>query len=403
MLRVPIDGLGPGEEGGQLRIDGIRYGGALGLVDAAPGMVQTVVGKDHHAAGIRSLGTGVEELLPAHDAQNGRTLADDLVLLPSFHHGGEALVPGRAVVNGLPGLLVQGRIFQAPDAFAQDVVRHGNGAGVVIKARVRPEDVVLVVPVARDGADGLLAGAPVADDDLPRGHLPFRAFHLPLPAFQTGRAHALHIAAAVPAVGRVMRLPERVIDGEDLAVQRPVLGPGAGVLHRDIAQIRLLLPVVPLFFPGPGVVGALHILAGDEAQAPLAALLHLDDLARARVDLITRPPPALGAQHGLQRPHEPLLAFPFLQHCADAQLQVAQHVQFGAVGYGEGRGMGLLPHAVPVERDAAALAPEIGHGLFRRQSQDIGQINGFLLHGCVLPVVPRTAGGTGCPSAVWRP
>ena len=36
---VPIDGFGPGKDSGQLRIGGIRYGGSLGLVDTAPGMV----------------------------------------------------------------------------------------------------------------------------------------------------------------------------------------------------------------------------------------------------------------------------------------------------------------------------------------------------------------------------
>ena len=146
-----------------------------------------------------------------------------------------------------------------------------------------------------------------------------------------------------------MALPEGVFQGEDLAVQRSVIGAGAGVIQGDIAQKRLVFPVVPLLLPASGIDGVLHVLAGDEAQTPLAALLHRDDLARARVDFITRPPPALGAQDRLQRPHEPLLAFPFLQHLADAQLQVAQHIQLGAVGHREGRGVGFLPHAVPVE------------------------------------------------------
>ena len=309
----------------------------------------TVIGKDHYTAGIRSLGTGMEQLLPAHEAQDGRAFARGLVLLPSLHHGGEALVPGRTVVEGLPGLLVQGRVFQSPDAFAQDVVRQGHGPGIVVEARIRPDHAPRSQCIARDAAGRYLATAPVAYAYLTRDDLSFRAFDFPAPAFQTGLAHALHITAAVPAVGRVMGLPERVFQGEDLAVQRPVIGPGAGVIQGDVPQPGLVFPVLPLLLPAPGVDGALHVLTGDEAQTPLAALLHSDDLARARVDFITRPPPALGAQDRLQRPHEPLLAFPFLQHCADAHLQVAQHVQLGAVGHRESRGVGFLPHAVPVE------------------------------------------------------
>ena len=71
MLRVPIDGLWPGKDSGQLRIDVIRYSDALVLVDATPGVLQTVVGKDHHAAGIRPPGTGMEHAVAVAEYVGG--------------------------------------------------------------------------------------------------------------------------------------------------------------------------------------------------------------------------------------------------------------------------------------------------------------------------------------------
>ena len=182
-------------------------------------------------------------------------------------------------------------------------------------------------------------------------------------------------AAAVPAVGGVVGVPDGVVGAEHGAVEGGVGGAGARVLPGGIHPVGAAGDVGGLGLLAGGGVGGAHVGVEDGAQAPGRA--EPGDLDPVRAGDHLPAPPAEPPQLGLDPAREAPVGLAFSQRPVEGGPQGGEDVEAHGLGDGEGARVGGLPDLPPVPRDGVALAPEVLDGVARRQAGGVGEVDGL--------------------------
>ena len=203
-----------------------------------------------------------------------------------------------------------------------------DGAGIVGKARIDADGHVL----DRAGAavDPRPCAVPVPGR-LRRGGQ--------AEALEIGIGEARHGAAAVPAAGREVGLPEGVVVAQNGAVPAPVPRPGPVIEGGDVAQPGTAMGEAGDLRPFAGRHGDAQIGIEDGSEPPRRAQLDRPGLAGQGVRPDLAAPPAPGAQDGLKFIPESLEGRAFGQRAIHGLTDIGEDVEAGDLGDGEGAGV----------------------------------------------------------------
>ena len=203
-----------------------------------------------------------------------------------------------------------------------------DGAGIVGKARIDADGHVL----DRAGAavDPRPCAVPVPGR-LRRGGQ--------AEALEIGIGEARHGAAAVPAAGREVGLPEGVVVAQNGAVPAPVPGPGPVIEGGDVAQPGTAMGEAGDLRPFAGRHGDAQIGIEDGSEPPRRAQLDRPGRAGQGVRPDLAAPPAPGAQDGLKFIPESLEGRAFGQRAVHGLTDIGEDVEAGDLGDGEGAGV----------------------------------------------------------------
>ena len=158
-------------------------------------------------------------------------------------------------------------------------------------------------------------------------------------------------------------------------MQRQMALTGMAVVDAGIHPVRPVVDVLHLLGPATGAVEYGHIGAKDGVEPPRAALLDGDRLARYRVGGITWPPPSLALQLRLQLLPEPAACFSFIDSLLQCPANIFQDIKAGHFGDGKGAGMGILPHLLPVPREAIPFGLQVTDSPFGGQRHAVRQFS----------------------------
>ena len=158
-------------------------------------------------------------------------------------------------------------------------------------------------------------------------------------------------------------------------MQRQMALAGMAVVDAGIHPVRPVVDVLHLLSPATGAVEYGHIGAKDGVEPPRAALLDGDRLARYRVGGVTWPPPSLALQLRLQLLAEPAVSLALIQCLLQGAPDIFQDIKAGHFGDGKGAGMGILPHLLPVPREAIPFGLQVTDSPFGGQRHAVRQFS----------------------------
>ena len=168
------------------------------------------------------------------------------------------------------------------------------------------------------------------------------------PVCPTAARQGSNPAAAAVVQGRIQAVPHRVVGGINAAVQQAVGLAGALVVDCHVFPVWMSVDRIRHLGITPGHIGRLHIGQVDGFQAVRAAQAHGLDFARVRVRHVLPAPPAFGLQYRRQLLAELLQGLPAFGGFDHGGIDVADHIHAGGFGHGEGGGVRIIQHVLPV-------------------------------------------------------